>query len=92
MGRLNFDREQFGKAVEYFERVMPYLNEQEWDKRDPVGYAVLLDEYATSLERAGKSGAVEVLRGRAEVLRKTFPGKSSQTDRTPYGTQCQEAN
>jgi len=87
LARMNLDRGQYDKAFEYFDRVMPDLEKRQLDTRDPLGYADLLDEYANSLEKIGKGESVSTLRARAEVLRRTFPGKSPHTDRTPYGTQ-----
>jgi hypothetical protein len=91
LARLNYDRKQYGKAVEYIDRAMPAIDKYQLDTRDPLGYADLLDEYATSLGKMGKPESVGKWRARAEELRKAFPGKNADTDRTPYGTQCQTA-
>jgi len=92
LARLNLDRQQYGNAVEYFDRVVPELETSHADTRDPIGYAQVLDEYAASLEKTGKNGLAGKFRDRAGDLRKAFPGKSAHTDRTPYGTQCHGAS
>ena len=89
LARLSFDRQQYDKAVEFFKRVMPELERLRADNRDPIGYALILDEFATSLTKIGQDELSGRLHQRAEELRKAFPDKSAHTDRTPYGTQCQ---
>jgi hypothetical protein len=83
LARLNFDRQQHGTAVEYFDRVVLELEASHADTRDPIGYAQILDEYASSLEQTGKNGLAGKFHDRARDLRKAFPGQSSRTDRTP---------
>jgi len=92
LARLNLDRQQYGNAVEYFDRVVPELETSHADTRDPIGYAQVLDEYAASLEKTGKNGLAGKFHDRARDLRKAFPGQSSRTDRTPYGTQCHDVS
>lgn len=92
LARRNLDRQQYGNAVEYFDRVVPELESLHADSRDPIGYAQVLDEYAASLEETGKNGLAGKFRDRAGDLRKAFPGQSAHTDRTPYGTQCRGAS
>ncbi len=92
LARLNFDRQQHGTAVEYFDRVVLELEASHADTRDPIGYAQILDEYASSLEQTGKNGLAGKFHDRARDLRKAFPGQSSHTDRTPYGTQCHDVS
>ena len=92
LARLNFDRQQHGTAVEYFDRVVLELEASHADTRDPIGYAQILDEYASSLEQTGKNGLAGKFHDRARDLRKAFPGQSSRTDRTPYGTQCHDVS
>ena len=92
LARLNFDTQQHGTAVEYFDRVVLELEASHADTRDPIGYAQILDEYASSLEQTGKNGLAGKFHDRARDLRKAFPGQSSRTDRTPYGTQCHDVS
>lgn len=87
-GRMNYDRKQYAKAVEYFARVKTEFDKLQADTKDPLGYADYLEEYASALEQTGNAAEVEKHRARAAELRKTFPGKDAHTEKTPYGTQC----
>lgn len=87
-GRMNYDRKQYAKAVEYFARVKVEFDKLQADTRDPLGYADYLEEYAGALEKTGNNAEAKKHRARAVELRKAFPGKDAQTEKTPYGTQC----
>ena len=88
LGRMYYDRKLYPKASDYFTRVEVEFNKIEADTKDPLGYAEFLEEFATALEQTGNSTDAEKHRARATELRKTFPGKRSHTEKTPYGTQC----
>lgn len=88
LGRMRFDQKQYGKAADQFARVTIDFDRLQADTKDPVGYADFLDEYAVALEQTGKVREAQPLRARSLELRKAFPGRTSHTEKTPYGTQC----
>jgi len=88
LGRMYSDRKMYAKAVEQFAKVKVEFEKLQAETKDPVGYAEFLDEYANALEQTGLTNDAKPLRLRAEELRKTFPGKASHTEKTPYGTKC----
>ena len=88
LGRMNYDRKRYADAVEQFSKVKVFFDMTEADTKDPLGYADYLDEYAIALEQTGKPSEAQPLRSRSMELRKTFVGKNSHTEKTPYGTMC----
>ncbi len=88
LGRMNFDRQRYADALGYFDQVLPEFDRSQIDTRDPLGYSAFLDEYSITLEKTGRAADAERARKRALEIRSAFPGKDSQTDKTPYGTQC----
>jgi tetratricopeptide (TPR) repeat protein len=88
LGRMYSDRKMYAKAVEQFSKVKAQFEKLQAETKDPVGYAEFLDEHAYALEQTGFAKDAMPLRQRAVELRKTFPGRASHTEKTPYGTQC----
>lgn len=90
LGRMHFDRKQYAEAVKQYALVKAEFERLQVETKDPVGYADYLDEYAMALEQTGKANEAQPLRVRSGELRKTFPGKTAHTEKTPYGTQCKK--
>lgn len=90
LGRMSFAREQYDKALEYYGRAWQEFEKVQADTKDPLGYAVYLEEYAVILEKTGNKVEAEKHKARADELRSVFPGKESHTEKTPYGTRCNE--
>lgn len=88
LGRMSFAREQYQKALEYYGRTWQEFEKIQADTKDPLGYAVYLEEYVVILEKTDNKVEAEKHKARADELRKVFPGKESRTEKTPYGTQC----
>ncbi|MDR1969652.1 MAG: hypothetical protein LBQ32_13345 [Burkholderiaceae bacterium] len=88
LGRMYYDRKQYGNAADQFARVKVDFDRLQADTKDPVGYADFLDEYAIALEQTGKAREAQPLRARSSELRKVFSGRAARTEKTPYGTQC----
>jgi len=88
IGRMNLDRKNYGAALQYFERAQPVLEKNNIEIYDPLAYADYLDEYALALKEMGRSSDSMARAKRATEIRSAFPGKRSDTQRTPYGTQC----
>lgn len=89
LARLNLDQKKFQAAVSYFERLLPELEAKRAPTAAPIGFADILDEYSAALNNSGKAAQAQEAAVRALKLRGDNPGKSSITDRTPYGTKCQ---
>ncbi len=90
--RMHIGRQEFSKAVEYSDKVLPELKNLQADARDPIGYAEFLEEYSLALEQTEKDEAIKIhrMRERAKELRNVFPNAKPFHDKTPYGTQCQK--
>jgi tetratricopeptide (TPR) repeat protein len=88
LGRMYFDRKDYATAEQYFSTVQPIFERIDAQTADPLGYAVFLDEYASTLEALSRPADAIPLRARADELRRTFPTSRVRTARTPYGTQC----
>ena len=54
LARMHMARQEFPKAVEYFDRVLPEFEYFQADARDPLGYAAFLEDYYLALEQIGK--------------------------------------
>lgn len=89
LSRLNLDQKKFPEAVSYFERALPELEAKGASSLAPIAFADILDEYSTSLDFSGRTALAQEVAARAIKIRNENPGKSSKTDRTPYGTKCQ---
>jgi tetratricopeptide (TPR) repeat protein len=88
LGRLNLAQGKAPEAAGYFERALAEMDKTGVEKRDPVGLAEALDDYANALAKAGKDATAAVTR--AADLHKKHAGTSAVTARAPYGTQCEE--
>lgn len=90
LARLELDQGHFKESAAYFARFEAAIPAATVEKEDPIGYADSLDEYARAVEGAGNGSAAFDLRQRSRKLRNANPGKSSNTDRTPYGKYCDQ--
>lgn len=88
LARLNLDQGKFSEAVPYFKEVDPIFLEIDVIKKDPVGYADFLDEYATALKGAELQTEVVKIREREKDIRARNQGVVSRAERTPYGKHC----
>jgi tetratricopeptide (TPR) repeat protein len=88
LGRLELDQGNWKDAMAHFARFDATVPRDTAEKKDPIGYADALDEYARAADGAGDSSLASSLRQRSRHLRGTNTGKSSNTDRTPYGKYC----
>lgn len=88
LARLNLDQQHFQKAVLYFERALPELDQANTATDAPMAYADILDEYASALSNLGRKQDSSNATKRASELRGANPKGFSITDRTPYGKQC----
>lgn len=91
LGQLNFDRQHYSAALVYFKRVQPEFKSRHINTQDPIGYAGYLYDYATALEKTDQASAAANFRNQSTALYRTFPGRGSTMEKTPYGTECQAA-
>lgn len=88
LARLELDQGNWKEAAAHFARFDAAVPKDTAEKKDPIGYADALDEYARAADGAGDSSLGSVLRQRSRQLRGANTAKSSNTDRTPYGKYC----
>lgn len=90
LARLELDQGNFKESAAHFARFDAAVPRGTAEKEDPVGYADVLEEYARAAEGSGNGPLASSLRQRSKQLRSANPGKSSNTDRTPYGKYCHQ--
>ncbi len=88
LGRLSLAQKKYPEAVSYFERVLAELDPIITAKKSPAFYAGVLEDYASALAGAGRPKNAEAAEKQAAEIRATLPAEQSNTERTPYGTQC----
>ena len=90
LARLELDQGNFKDSVAFYSRFESSVPKDTAEKNDPIGYADVLEEYARAAEGSGNGALSSSLRQRSAQLRSANPGKSSNTDRTPYGKYCHQ--
>ncbi len=88
LGRLSLAQKKYPEAVSYFERVLAELDPTITAKKAPVFYAGVLEDYASALSGAERPKNAEAAEKQAAEIKATLPTEQSNTERTPYGTQC----
>jgi len=88
LARMNYDREMYTEAVEFFRRAYAKMETDQADTKDPIGYADFLDEYSHALDESGRKDLAPKFVVRSERIRAAFVGKDSHTEKTPYGVEC----
>jgi tetratricopeptide (TPR) repeat protein len=88
LARLAYDTGRVSESVSYYERAIPILEELEIARIDPIGYAILLEDYALSLEAAGASSAD--VRAEAALLREMNPDKAPGFVPVYYRSVCND--
>ncbi len=88
LARLNYDQAKHLEATKYFEKLLPIYEIASAEKHDPIGVANVYEEYSISLNKIGRTKESLHFRQLTEELRSNNPGKTSPTERTPYGKQC----
>lgn len=69
MGRLYQDNGYFREAADAYAAAMPLLEQIGILKDDPIGYADLLDDYATCLMNSGESQQAEQIEAKSQNIR-----------------------
>jgi tetratricopeptide (TPR) repeat protein len=90
LAQLFFDIGNYPKAVMYFEKAFA-VGEKLLTEKHPLGFADLLDDYATALEGTGNTTAAQDARARAAALREKGGPQGavrSRSDYKPYPRTC----
>jgi tetratricopeptide (TPR) repeat protein len=90
LAQFNFDVGRYEKAVTYFEKAFA-AGGSLIEPRDPVNYALMLDDYATALARTGREQAAAEAKAKASAVRTA--GKVSSpgvvaSEYVPYPKSC----
>jgi tetratricopeptide (TPR) repeat protein len=88
LSRLMYDQKQYDKSIPYFRRTLEAIESSGISVKLPIDFADMLNEYADALTKIGNEKEALSVTNRAHKLRTDNPDKQSNTDRTPYGTQC----
>lgn len=88
LARLNLAQEQYEEARRYFSMAIPELDSVDADKRDPMGFVDIIEEYSAVLSKLGETKEAAVHRDRGKYLRQTSINSVSRSDITPYGAFC----
>jgi tetratricopeptide (TPR) repeat protein len=88
LSRLMYDQKQYDKSIPYFRRTLEAIEVSGMAAKVPIDLADMLNEYADALVKTDNDKEAIVVAKRAQQLRTDNPEKQSNTDRTPYGTQC----
>lgn len=88
LSRLYQAQNKFEQAKQYYDELLPVLNERKAAETDPFSTAELLDEYADTLEALGAGQLIGPYRDKAFQLRKNAGKKPPALSKTPYGAAC----
>jgi tetratricopeptide (TPR) repeat protein len=64
---------------ETYEKAFPIVNKYDADKEDPIGFATVLDDYASVLEKLDLHAEATAARAQAAEVRRANPGKAAIT-------------
>lgn len=88
LSRFYQEQNKFEQAKQYYDELLPALNERKAAVNDPFNTAELLDGYADTLEALGAKQLSKPYRDSAFKLRKNAAKKPSSLPKTPYGAAC----
>jgi tetratricopeptide (TPR) repeat protein len=71
-----------GLSIEHYRNALPLVSG--YIKFDPLGYAMVLDDFAAVLDEAGQSVEASQIRKQSDELRKNNPGKKARFQPEPY--------
>jgi len=88
LARLKYTQNDYSSAVSYYEKLPPIYKKLNAEQIDPIGVAIIYEEYSDSLNKTGNTSESNKYKQIADNLRKENPDKSAGLENTPYGTQC----
>lgn len=83
-GRFLVSSKRNAEAVAQYDRAMSMLEKSDIAKLDPMGYALVFDEYEALLRSVGRSPDADAAAGRARSLREANNGRQAQFRPEPY--------
>lgn len=90
LARLKFDQKRYNEAIPYFEKALEIVDNEEFFNADPIGFAIIFEEYSIALREIGKTGEAEIYSKRAIEIREKYPEKEAIAERTPYLISCEK--
>lgn len=90
LARLSAAQGKYTEAAGYYERFFSAVPMDEAERGDPIGLAEVIEEQAEAYRQIGNAEAAKAKADRAKALRAANPGKTSNTDHTPYGKFCDQ--
>ena len=87
LARLYADQQKYALAIPYFERAIALLNEAA-RAQDPVGYALVLEDYARALQAEGEEQKHLEIVTRIEQLKQQNSAKQARFVARHYHTEC----
>ena len=86
--RLYVAQKKWKEATAQFERAIPLLESLDIEKRDPIGYANVLEDYKSSLQFSGNMKEAEKIKQKIEYLRSAYSSRRASFKTKPYPENC----
>lgn len=92
LAQFYFERGSYEKSLPYYEETF-VSGETIFLKRDPISYALLLEDYSVALENSGKPEAAATAKAKALALRDKYPQGKALTVKNydsyvPFPKEC----
>jgi tetratricopeptide (TPR) repeat protein len=88
LARMNLAQGKPVDAANNFEKALPGLEKARAQKYDPIGFAEVLEDYATALDKGGMQSQAKTVSARAAEVRAHSQGKAPVALRVAYGSHC----
>ncbi len=88
LARINYDHGLYAVAIPYYERGIPLLEKLDFEKRDPLGLAEALHEFATALKRTGATREAQRVLQRADIMQAQYANRGRPYAPKRYPQNC----
>lgn len=88
LARLYYDYGAYAKAIPFFHKALPIVEELGVASSDPIGYANVLENYAVALAKSGDTTAANAIERKIANLRQSNPGKNAGFNITRFNPNC----
>ena len=88
LAQIAYDQGKYAESAKWFALAIPELEKLNIVSKDPIGYAVYLEDYAKSIEKSGQVQQANAIRQRAASLRSSNPGASASFKPIYYRDVC----
>jgi tetratricopeptide (TPR) repeat protein len=88
LANISFALGKFEQSAAFYERAVPRLEQLGIIQDDPIGYALYLDGYANSVDKAGMPAKGAEIRRRATGIREQSAQKAAKFTPVYYHTVC----